>query len=255
MASEGNAPSQNKAESVQGEKQPADERYYPPPLPGSIEVQFPRRIEENYNATQKKQDRREKWKIILEGLTVLFVFGSMVVSLYMWNEMRKATESATLSADAAAASTAAWIALQSFTYEGMEEDKFVFKVIFKNVGKTPATEVKSGWEFHFMPAPDFKLVPQISPWQCPKHKSGPAIVPPDGTWITMVKTSKYTAEQIKSVDNRIGRVFIHGCAIYRDVLSTNKDRITEVAFIYHSMNPELDTGSSLTIYDAYNRMK
>ena len=93
MASEPNAPpSQNDAGSVKKETQPSNERNYPPPLPHTTEIQLPRRIEENYNAAQKKQETREKWKIILEGFTVLFVFGSMLVSLYMWNEMRKATE-------------------------------------------------------------------------------------------------------------------------------------------------------------------
>jgi hypothetical protein len=179
MSSEDRAPSQNNAEPIQGEKQSANERYYPPPFPSSIEVQFPIRVEENYNATQKKQDTREKRRIILEALTIFLVSCSLVISWYMWNEMRKA-EAAKLSADAAIAATSAWIAVVGLAYKGAEQDRLTVEFVMKNVGKTRAIETGAEWQFAFLPGPGLNQVPKFEAYQCPDSTTKPGILDPDG---------------------------------------------------------------------------
>lgn len=253
MALEGDDPSQKNAGPVKKETQASNERYYPPPLPSSIEIQFPGRIEENYNAAQKEQKTREKWKIVLEGFTVLFVFLSMLVSLYMWNEMRKATEAAKLSADAAAAATTAWIAIDRFVIKGIDKDKIMFDVVFKNIGKTPALDNNAGWEFTFIPGPpnDLTRIPQYAPYQCPETNVSPGILPPDKTWGTDIP-AVMTVEQIQLIKNRAAKVFIHGCAKYRDIL-TGRERITEVGAYYPGSTNPADL--AIVIYAPYNRMK
>lgn len=250
MPSEGNASTPHNPETIKKDTQPQIEKFSPP-VASSVEVHFARQIEDKYDAIQNKQDAREKRKIIIERITIFFVFCSLVVNVYMWTEMRKTTEATKLSADAAAASTAAWIVLESWGYKGIEQEQAIFNVILRNVGKTPATEVKTVWEFAFMPTADIKLIPKFDAYQCPKGGVSPAIVAPDEKWENTVKTPLLTPEQLKMATNHVGRIFIHGCVIYHDVLSPHKERITEIAAIY----PSINTGKDFSIYDPYNRMK
>lgn len=161
------------------------------------------------------------------------------------------TENTIKLADASIASTAAWIAVESWDYKGIQKDHAVFQVVLKNVGKTPATNVTTGWEFLFSKGQDLTILKR-DPWQCPETSSSPGIVPPDKTWVTFVNTPVFPAEQLKMLERKEARVFIHGCAKYHDVLS-DKERITQIGVFY----PPLlnDTGKNLGIYAPYSRMK
>ena len=112
----------------------------------------------------------------------------------MWNEMRKSTEATKLSADAAVAATAAWIALERFVITSIEKDQIMFEVSFRNIGKTSALDVKAGIELTFT-APshpqNFANIPKYEPFQCPKPSAHPGILPPDKVWGTRFFTSDF----------------------------------------------------------------
>ena len=253
MESESDHESKNTAEPVKKDTQAPTERYYPPPLPSSIEVQFSRRIEEGYNATQRKQDSREKLKIILEALTVIFVFVSVVVSWYMWSEMRKATEAATLSADAAAASTSAWIVVVGMSFKGIADNYIHSQIVLKNVGHTPALNARIGWKYSFIRSGNMNDFPKYNSFECHEDTVKFGILPPNIDWVNDGKTI-LTEDQAKMIREGTGMMFIHGCAKYRDLLS-EKERITEMAGFFPASGESWDKPGGLVIYEPYSRMK
>jgi hypothetical protein len=253
-ASERDAPIQNDAESVQKGCQSTNEKHIVPPLRGSVEVSFPPRIEERNEANQKRQETRDKWKFRLEIATLAFVFITVVINWYIFNEMSKTTKANTLSADAAAASTAAWIVVEDFTYKGITEDMADFQIAFKNVGKTPALDAAAGFEFVFIPGvPWLTDVPRYQPFECPKTYVNMGIVSPEKPWgIKDLRSNPLTIGQIKMINARAGKIFIHGCAKYRDIL-TDRERITEVGgFFPGRLDP---SHTAVSIYSPYNRLK
>ena len=178
---------------------------------------------------------------------------STIISLYMWYEMRKTTEATKLAADAAAASSAAWIAMESFKTDGIRNDRITFDVVFKNIGKTPALDVKAGIEFTFT-APinpeNLDNVPKYEPYQCPKPTVHPGILPPDKLWGTTFSPfdfHKFTPEEIQMLKNRTARFFVHMCATYRDVLS-DKERITEIGGYFPSSLSPTEMGVGITTH-------
>lgn len=255
MSLEGSTPSQNDTGPIEKQAISANQGDINPPPAPAAKVNSPRRMDEQHQPNQKGQQAREIWKFRLEVATALFLGITVIINWYIWGEMKDTAHSTKVSADAAAAATAAWITLQSFEYVRTDQDKAVFKVVLKNVGNTPATEVKSSWEFAIMQAPDLALVPKINAWQCPEGGSSPAIVSPDGEWETYVSSPSYTPAQLKMVANRIGRIFIHGCAQYHDVISPKKERVTELAVIYPTLSSNLGTEISVSSYHPYMRMK
>lgn len=223
------------------------------PTGSTVEVRFPRRQEEQYESNQKRQEAREKWKFRLEVATALFVGITVIINWYIWSEMKKSSDATKVTAEAGVAATAAWIVVDNWAYEGIEKDRARFKLVLKNVGKIPATGAKAAWEFSFLPSKDINLVPKREAYQCPKSGVSPAIVPPDRSWVNNIGSPPLTAEQSRIVTDRMGMIFIHGCATYRDVLSPEKERITEFAVIYPSLNAGSE--ANVSIYEPYTRMK
>ena len=189
---------------------------------------------------------------------VLIVSVSMLISLNMWNEMRKSTDAAKMSADAAAASTAAWISEERFVIKSIEKDEIIFEVVFKNIGKTPALDAKAGCEFTFINASrpdDLTDIPKRDPYQCPERMSmNLGILPPDKTWKNTIRTEsgRMSVEQVQSIKNRTAKIVIHLCAKYRDIFS-DRERITELGRYFPG---NFDTADmAVAIYDQYSRMK
>ena len=258
MESDRSAPGQTDADPIQKDAKPAEERHFYPSFPSSIEVKFPRKLEERYEANQKSQETRDWWKSFFERLTFLFVVVTIGINWFIYSEMKKSTDATKLAADAAVAATAAWITLERFLVTGIEKDKINFNVIFKNNGKTPALDVQVGFELTFT-APigpqDQDHFPKYEPYQCPKPSFNPGIIPPDKTWSNVISTSdfyKFSPEEIEMINARTGRAFLHVCATYRDVLS-DKERVTEVGGYYPaSPNP---ADMSIAVYHPHSRMK
>ncbi len=189
---------------------------------------------------------------------VLVVTISTIISLYMWNEMKKTTEATKISADAAAAATAAWIAVERFTIKSIEKDQIIFDIVFKNIGKTPALDAKAGWEFMFInqsPPNDLTNMPKRDPYKCPERMSvNLGILPPDKTWGNIVpsESGHMSIDEVQRIKNRTAKLVIHGCAKYRDVL-TDKERITEFEGYYPGSFEPADMG--IAIYAPSSRMK
>jgi hypothetical protein len=151
MPLEGNTPSQNDASTIKKEAISANHGNVYPPAGSTVEVRFPRRIEEQYEINQKRQQAIEKRKFGFEVVTAVFLGVTVIINWYIWSEMRKSTEATKVAADAEVAAVAAWIVVDSWTYEGIEKDRARFKLVLKNVGKIPATGAKAAWEFSFLP--------------------------------------------------------------------------------------------------------
>lgn len=253
MPVEGNTPGYNDASTVAKDATPANQGIVYLSAESTGEDRFPQRKEDQCEINQKRQQATEKWKFIFEVVTALFLGATVIINWYMWSEMRKSTEATKVAADAEVAAVAAWIVVDSWAYEGIEKNQARFKLVLKNVGKIPATGAKAAWEFSFLPTKDLNLIPRRDAYQCPKSGVSPAIIPPDKTWANDIGSPSLTAEQAKIVTDRAGMIFIHGCVTYRDVLSPEKERITEFSVIYPSL--KTDGVDNLTIYEPYTRMK
>lgn len=253
MPVEGNIPGYTDAGTVKKDATPPNQGIVYPPAERTGEERFPRRIEDQCEINQKWQQATEKRKFILEVVTALFLGATVIINWYMWSEMRKSTEATKVAADAEVAAVAAWIVVDSWTYKGIEKDRARFKMVLRNVGKIPAIGAKAAWEFSFLPTKDLNLIPRRDAYQCPKSGVSPAIIPQDKTWENDIGSPPLTEEQAKTVTDRVGMIFIHGCATYRDVLSPEKERVTEFAVIYPSL--KTDGVDNLTIYEPYTRMK
>lgn len=180
-----------------------------------------------------------------------------MINWYIWSEIKQTTEATKLSADAAAASTAAWIAVDGFGITSIDKDQITFEIGFKNIGKTPALKAESGWEFSFInPSGPYDLtnIPKFDPYKCPKATVHVGILPPDKVWGTKLHSGTYgmSEAQEQMVRNRTAKLFIHGCATYHDVL-TDKERITEVGAYFPGTSNPSDIG--VYLYYPYNRMK
>jgi hypothetical protein len=159
-------------------------------------------------------------------------------------------EATRMSADAAAASVAAWMIPENWVYKGIEKDHVVFQVDFRNIGKTVALEVGFTATFRFFEGTKIEQIPIYQPYQCPEIRARPGIIPPNGRITNTIISEPYSTAQLKMLTEKGAYIFIHGCAIYRDILS-NKEHITEMAVIYTGA----DTPGPFIVYPPYTRMK
>ncbi|HEY3306518.1 MAG TPA: hypothetical protein VGL70_23605 [Candidatus Binatia bacterium] len=183
---------------------------------------------------QKKQERFWERQIccakVLNWITIfgtVAAFGGLYILHGTLQVSERAADAAKEAADAAAASTAPWIVADIAEYRGVVSNEAVFYVVLKNVGRLPALEASAGWEITVVPMDE---LPTYKAWACPKAGPSPAIVPVEKPWKIYISKPLNTL-QMKMLASRTGRIFLHGCATYRDVLTT-RDRITELAFFY-----------------------
>lgn len=180
-------------------------------------------------------------------------------------ENRKSADAAKLSADATkvaadagTASIQAWIVPDTWDYGGTERDRIIFKLGFKNIGKTVALDVGFTATFRFFEGTEITQIPAYQPYQCPEIRARPGIVPPDGVTHNTVRSEPYSVAQLEMLAEKKAYIFIHGCAVYRDIIS-NREHITETATIYTGgAKPSIfvaEKPSPFTIYAPYNRMK
>jgi hypothetical protein len=243
--SESENPNQNVT--AAGERKPAkDKTGNRLPVTRTI-VEIPDAILEEYRADKKQNDRDNRKT---RNIAIFAVIGAWIAALVAGiqsYEMIKTTKANELAANAAAAATAAWIIFEAAEYRGMTGNRAIFYVALKNVGKTPALDASTGWEVTVLPMDKW---PTYKDWACPEKTSSPAIVPVEFPWKNDIGRP-LNQLQMKMLASKIGRIFLHGCATYRDVL-TKRERITELAFFY-----PLDTWEDqrMGIYPPYNRMK
>lgn len=161
-------------------------------------------------------------------------------------------QSSKVQADAAIAATTAWIVLNTAKYKGIDQGRIIFEIEFKNIGKTPALAVHTGWEAWFLEGQELTAIPKIEAYQCPDDGPTPGTITPDE--IVAVKVGRsFTEVQLNKVAERKGRIVLHGCAQYHDLLSKN-ERITEIA-VFYPPALSISAGESVGIYDPYDRMK
>ncbi len=163
---------------------------------------------------------------------------------------RHQAETAKILADSSSASTAAWIVTDTWDYK-IEKDRIVFEMGYKNVGKTAAIDTKFGMEFTLIEGPNLGKIPLYAPFQCPPMNASPGILPPNERVINKITNKPYSVDQLRLIADGKGKIFIHGCIIYRDVIS-DRERITEIGVTYVSKDRP---NSPFIIYAPYNRMK
>jgi hypothetical protein len=225
-----------------------------PPITRAV-IQIPETIFEELRTYKQQNDRENR---INRRVAVTAVIGAWIVaalSLFQYIEIIKTTKANEKAANAAAAATAAWIVYENWSFEGFNERNQVrFLIHFKNIGKTPAPRVATGWEYHFVLGRN-AVGPEYGDWQCPRPTAQPGIIGSDAGWSTLIHSPPYTDVELKMLKDSTARLYIHGCVRYRDVL-TERDRITEVA-VFYPYPPDLpiSQSNSLGIYARYNRMK
>lgn len=207
-----------------------------------MSVKFPITPQANDKTTKKGQDTHERGEMSLAFLSLLVSVLALVVSLGSCQAARR-------SADVAAASVRAWVAHTGAMSIGVEGDHVNFKVFLKNVGKTPATAVVVEWGSLFVPGPDQTLAPQFH--ECPiGGTTRPGVVEAQREWPTTFPSIALSEIQLKMLNEKTGHLYIYGCAKYRDVLDTEKERLTEIALVYPAF-----VGEGIGIYAPYNRMQ
>ncbi len=120
------------------------------------ELQIPHSITDTYNAEQRKKNRFEWWKLVVETITLIVIFIYTCIAYHQWTEMRKATDAANISANAAKKSgdvaEETLIALQrpwlsvhmeivsdfKISKVANQQDTITIRFIVKNVGNSPA---------------------------------------------------------------------------------------------------------------------
>jgi hypothetical protein len=158
-----------------------------------------------------------------------------------------AAKAARINADAGTAGVKAWIAYDRLQI-ATKASQVIWTVVFRNVGKTPALDVATGWEFRFLPS----SVREQKFESCPTGQgSRPGLVAADQGWSTEI-TATLTDAQLKLLNDKTARLWVHGCATFFDILDTQKRRFTEVAFIYPPLKEDL---GAATVYAPYNRMQ
>jgi hypothetical protein len=216
-----------------------------------MEVDFSRRLQEQYESNQNRQHAHEKQKLRLDVATAVFVGITVVINWFIWWEMKKTTEATKLAAEAASVSASAWMMWNKANFMGVEKSEVVLYLEFKNIGKTPATDVSIGVEV--VPVQGMTLeVPKRNPWQCPKGIYNPGIVPADGTVQLNIRQGPFSSEQLSMISSKASKIDVHACATYRDVI-TQKEHITEISMFYPSAHDP--NGNGLGIYGEGIRMK
>jgi hypothetical protein len=159
----------------------------------------------------------------------------------------KLAESAVRQADASIAGIRPWITTTKWDYLGMKESRYIFAVVFKNVGKTPALDAITNWEFTFVPAQNRK--PDYS--NCPTNKKlefRPGNISAEGSWRMEFQSDPLTDAQLKMLENKTAKLYINGCTTYRDIIA-NQIRVTQAAGFFPS-----NIGPGVQVYDAYAKM-
>ena len=112
---------QNSTSAVQQGVNSPQERQLNSPFPSAIEVNFPGRLIEGYEAIQRRQETRDKCKSWLEVGTFIGVLATIGINWFILSEMNKTTEANIRSADASAAATTAWVTLDKATFIGVNK--------------------------------------------------------------------------------------------------------------------------------------
>jgi len=212
---------------------------------------------------QTKRDARDETRLYVEKIALFVGFFGLVgllVTLYLTrvatNAAIEAVQAARTSAQADIASARAWIAFKMWKDVGvMKESRRFFGILVqKNVGTTPATNVSTKAGTFFVPGP---ALPGAEAWQpvfegCPEEGVGDmGVVEANGEWVINIVGDQLTDEQMNMVQNREGRVFVHFCTTYRDLISPQEERITEGVFYW----PPWHGLDLMMVYSEYFRMK
>lgn len=155
-------------------------------------------------------------------------------------------------AEAAVASTTAWIVVDGWIYD---EKRGAIAVLMKNVGKTSALDVTTGLETRFFRTQDIRndRISEVEPGKCPNVRYRPGIIKPDKQWWNVIENPPLTQVERKMIGDGTGKIFIHVCATYREIFS-DRERVTEAGSYYPS--PTIFQGTrGFGTLAAYSRIK
>ena len=69
------------------------------PLP-AVEIRYPKGIEDDARAYKRREQRRDRWKVFLEALTVVGVLGYGAIAYRQWHTMLAASDNSTKALEA-----------------------------------------------------------------------------------------------------------------------------------------------------------
>jgi hypothetical protein len=235
---------------------PANSSYKPAPL-SIVEIRDPRAAEDEARAYKRREQRRDRWKVFLEGLTLIGVLVYGGVAYRQWEAMLAAN---TNSETALEITQRAWIGIDEIkvvrTNVGNitpSDVQLQITLILRNFGHSLATDIR----MNFDGAADEKHLAVVAERVC-WDKSFP--LPIRHISIFPDRTTPYAfgsmlpAERIKVLD-KYPMPFMIGCFTYADPyngLCTDKDRreCHWTRFCYRTRyDPNTD---SKVVYDLWN---
>lgn len=131
------------------------------------------------------------------------------------------------SAEAEAATTRAWIAVQGFPpWKAVDQQTLHIEANFKNAGKTPAIDANAGFEFRYSAD---HVMPKFR--GCPKFTDHYGTMSADQQ-IQLRRDHRLHPEELKAIVDHRASIYVHGCFQYRDVLKSKEPRLTEFCVEY-----------------------
>jgi hypothetical protein len=178
----------------------------------------------------KRDIKKPRFAVEIAVLVVLIVYTS--ATLYQSCKMREATEATKQSAETAVATVRAWLVLTGTETEVEGVDKIppdpmipVGIIHFRNVGKTPATDIIGYLDFKTQ-----IIAPNSEPTftKCPKRIARrEPVVNADSISEVWAVPNTFTDRERQLIDSGKAVPRIHGCITYHDILNPKQVRLTE----------------------------